>query len=175
MRLGKRSLGSFTLDLEPSLELGHDLLVGCGGGFDGGELTLQPGQVRCLLGEACLASGEGGRGALGLSHRADPCLLERRQEAAQLGDDYLTLCEKLRALARLLAEPGELLAQSRHLGADREQMPIGLRQLRHRRRGIVLWRSQRHASLVARLERKLRAFDVLDRLRLYGRATCRAV
>ena len=132
--------------------------------------------MRCLLGEAGLASGEGGRGSLGLSHCADSCLLERRQQAAQLGDDHLALGEKLRALARLLAEPGELLAQSCHLGADREQMPIGLGQLRHRRRRIGLGRPQRHAFLAARLERKLRAFDRLHCLhRLYGRATCRAV
>ena len=125
------------LRCKASLEIGEEPLACRSVRLDRRKLPLQLRDPGRLLGEAGFRSDECGRRILGLSQCLDARLLERRQQATQLGDDHLALDETLRALTRLLAEPGELLAQSCHLGADRAQMPIGLGELLFRDRRVA--------------------------------------
>ncbi len=165
-RVRERALGSLALRAllrESGLELGDGALVGGGRGVDRCEPALELGEAACLRREARLGAGQRRLGALGLAHRLHTGLLERRQETAELCDHRVALGEELRALACFLAEPGELFAQSRDLGTDRKQVPIGFGELRKggRRR---LRRTRNRARVTARIERDCRAFHRLHRL-----------
>ena len=120
-----------------SLEIGEELLACCSVRPDRRKLAVQLRDLGGLLGEAGFRSDKYGRRILGPSQCLHAGFLERRQQATQLGDDHLALDEKLRALTRLLAEPGELLAQSCHLVADRAQMAIGLGEFLFRDRRVA--------------------------------------
>ena len=135
-RLRALVLALGALRCKASLEIGEEPLA-CGSvRLDRGKPPLQCRDLSRLLGEAGFRSEVCGRRILGLSQCLDARFLERRQQATQLGDDHLALDEQLSALTRLLAEPGELLAQGCHLGADRAQVAIGLGELLFRDRRV---------------------------------------